>query len=446
MFMKALHARWVCPRVALMAMLTFAVLSAGRTDAAQASITLTDSAATICLHNDTSWTIAKTGAVTNGTATWTVTVTKGATTHDELVVDGYVRVQNTGSGDATLGNIVVNLPRQKLVAKKTYWISAAADVADATSGDAATVGRVVASASAENAALNASNGPGNYTVGGAQGTFVEGAGSGALEFTDADLNTAFSLTPQPVLAPGQSVSLLFQAAFDNTVLGIPPGTQVRAEVLVSFGNAGARGGSGATAKNIDVNGNGALDSDEANVRTVPTRLTLTLPATVAACNAAVTLTDTDADIATTGTATFSNFATDIGGGSGTEVLTDSATRTVSCDVDGGASGGTVGNTAHLDGEDGTVTAVGPIDPNTGLPLYTYSFPCCVGIHDSASSVLEVGASEKFADGDYCTANAAKWAQGPAGPNPATVTSTDFASVYPGGFVEVGIPGSGGFSM
>jgi hypothetical protein len=39
-----------------------------------------------------------------------------------------------------------------------------------------------------------------------------------------------------------------------------------------LGNADALGGSGATATNIDINGNTTIDSDEANVRTVPSRI------------------------------------------------------------------------------------------------------------------------------------------------------------------------------
>jgi hypothetical protein len=55
----------------------------------------------------------------------------------------------------------------------------------------------VAAASQENAATNAAWGTDNYTVTGRQGTFVETAGSGKLEFTDASDSTLFSLVPQP---------------------------------------------------------------------------------------------------------------------------------------------------------------------------------------------------------------------------------------------------------
>ena len=51
----------------------------------------------------------------------------------------------------------------------------------------------------------------------------------------------------------------------------------RFEVIVTFGNSGPRGGSGASGKNIDINGNGSIDTQEACVRSVPTRLTVAVP-------------------------------------------------------------------------------------------------------------------------------------------------------------------------
>ena len=95
----------------------------------------------------------------------------------------------------------------------------------------------------------------NYTVSGQKGTFNETIGSsGTLSFTDADANTLFALTPSFNLAAGATQNLLFEAHFDNTALGIPVGASLRAEILVTFGGAGARGGGNASASNIDVNG------------------------------------------------------------------------------------------------------------------------------------------------------------------------------------------------
>jgi hypothetical protein len=80
-----------------------------------------------------------------------------------------------------------------------------------------------AAASAENAATYAALDPPNYTVSGAKGTFVETAGSGPLQLTDASSNTIFSLTPQVSLAPGASITLLYTTTFNNSILGLAAG-------------------------------------------------------------------------------------------------------------------------------------------------------------------------------------------------------------------------------
>jgi hypothetical protein len=101
------------------------------------------------------------------------------------------------------------------------------------------------------------------------------------------------------------VTFTYQAKFDNTILMIPAGAQIRTETIVTFGNAGARGGSGASAPNIDIDGDGTVESSEGEnwVRSVPTRTSLTVPATCINCNQKVTLTDTPDDIATAGDVT-----------------------------------------------------------------------------------------------------------------------------------------------
>src|SRR6185369_17416279 len=91
---------------------------------------------------------------------------------------------------------------------------------------------------------------------------------------------------------GGAVTLNFKAAFaaDNIFPALNPGESLRTEVLVSFGNSGNRGGSGASGSNIDINGNGVnTDADEKNVRTVPTRLTYPVP-TLQLCNDSVAIT------------------------------------------------------------------------------------------------------------------------------------------------------------
>jgi hypothetical protein len=445
---------------------------AGPAGAPQASITLNGSDVALCNMDDTSWSISKTGtyAPTDsmvqqiGTVSWTVTATKVAVSDKMLKVNGFVRVTNTGSANATIGNIVVNLQRQVLVGtgknKKTYWISAAADMADSTMGDASTHDNIVAAASAEDPAINLSNGPHNYVVSGAMGTFTETPGvSGPLEFTDANNNSTFSLNPQISLAPGASINLMFTACFNNTVLHIADGEQVRAEVIVSFGNSGARGGSGASAANIDINGDGAANADEANVRSVPTRITKAVPATEH-CNASVTLTDPGPETVT-GTVVASGFNSGlvndfiVVGMTGTTIDPVGTTYHFypSVNVDGGTDGGTVGNEAFLDSDGDYAYIYGPVDPLTGMAPILYTFPCCNGIHISGGDVVTVpGAAtvnpDSFKGKGFTTYTQAHWGNkkggGDAGGDAAAaaILSMYFGTVYPGGSVSVG----GNFTM
>src|SRR5262245_22533782 len=445
--------------LACLALVATPVVAAPRPTApGQASITLTNCNAELCHANNTEWTLDKEPASQSitlpddsPTISWTVTATKGATSANFLTVDGVVTVTNTGTANATIGNIVINL--QKKLINTSNWVSVAADVADATSGDAATKANIVAAASAESAAVNAAFGPPNYTVTGAQGTFVETAGSGALSFTDATSNTIFSLTPQVSLAPGNSITLLYSATFNNTVLGLAVGTQVRTEAMVTFGNAGLRGGSGSTAANIDVNGNGSIDADEANVRTVPCRVTRNVP-DLKQGNASVTLKDAESDVTASGTGIgFSEFSTNIGAdntGSG-EVISDTTSASVSVEASCTPPGsGNINNTAHLNGESCSVIVQGPqigTDPITGLPIYQqFEFPCVVGVDLDASANVSVACEEQPPNPpNVCTYTQGGWGAKPNGNNPASLLANNFIAVYPSG-VEVGIPGAGGYSM
>ncbi len=418
----------------------------------QASITLKASDMNFCYKQDASWTLTKTRdqiqpTVPSGTTvTWTVTATKGDLTSapKQICTTGLFSVTNTGSAPATIGNIVVNLQRQRLVNNKTRWVSASADVSDATNGNAATSDNIVATASQEDPAWNAAwNSPATYAVSGAQGTFVENSASGPVEFTDADNNTIWAITPQKSIPPGQTVNLYFNAQFNNDVLQIASGESLRTEIIVSFGNSGGRGGSGASAQNIDVNGNGSIDNDEANVRSVPTRVTRNLPV-LQVCNDSVTLTDA---ITTSGTAAAAVSQNDIGSGvtvSGTNFYKIIATLTGS---------GIVTNEATLTGTDTSVQIQIGTD-SLGNPIYA-NRPCCVAVNLSASNSIEVteGTPPPFQNGDYCTyTQGAYGATVAAGPNagqpsgaPAVLLWNSFATVYPNG-VEVGIIGSGGYSM
>lgn len=417
----------------------------------QASITLRASDMNFCYKQDANWSLTKTNdqaqptVPSPTTVTWTVTATKGTPGPKEICATGLFSVTNSGSAPATIGNIVVNLQRQKLVANKSRWVSASADVADATNGNAATSDKIVATASQEDPAWNAAwNTPATYAVAGSQGTFSENGASGDVEFTDADNNTIWAITPQQVIPVGQTVNLYFTAKFNNDVLGIGTGESLRSEIIVSFGNSGARGGSGASAESIDVNGNGSIDTDEANVRSVPTRITRNLPA-LQVCNDSVTLTDV---LTTSGTAAATVSTNQIGSG-----VTVNATSSYSI-VASLTGGGVVTNRATLTGTSTTVPIQIGTDPVSGAPI-TVERPCCAALDLSASNTIEVteGNQPPFLNGDYCTYTQGGYGQTVAGgPNagqpsgaPALLLWNNFATVYPSG-VEVGIIGTGGFSI
>jgi len=421
------------------------VFAAGGTP--QASITLQNSDAKYCYTHNNTWTLTKevTGnTVENGvgTVTWTITATKDSSGAPTFTVHGGLTVTNSGTAPATIGNIVVNLqkPNSPKQGSNAPYVSIAADVADATSGDTATSAKIVAAGSQENPATNAAWGTGNYTVSGAQGTFTETAGkSGALEFKDASNNTVFSLVPQPSIPVGGSVTLLYDATFSTSVLP-PAGTPMRVEALVSFGNAGARGGSGSTATNIDINGNGVIDTDEANVRTVPSRITLAaLPTAPDECNVSVTVTDTGAT--TTGTVTTSN---PVGFDAFPAVISSTTSWDVSVDVDSGTDGGSVCNEAQLEGAacGGTLNViVGYQDPpyNT-IPIYA-TYECAPAADAGASDCADVGppSSCAFHDGDYCTYGKGGYAGAGA---PGMLYDSNFLTAFPSG-VTIGIDDGGG---
>jgi hypothetical protein len=430
--------------LSLFAVVLMFVVSSTAT-AQQASITLRNCNATPAIVQNQQWGLDKTGpasAESGDTVTWKIDVTDLGTTKPTLVINGFVTVTNTGSANATIGNIVANLQRRKVVGKKEYWVSAAADVADATNGDLATSANIVAAASAEKPDLNQTYGAGNYTVSLAQGTFSETAASGSLNFTDADNNTIWGLSPQKALAPGETVNLLYTAEFDNGLLQVGLGESVRLEVIVSFGNSGVRGGSGASAKNIDISGNGSLDADENLVRSVPCRVTMGLPGDTTTCNQEVTLTDTnDTDhISASGTVGYSNYSTDIGGGTGTElfdgaVVPDNVAqmRSLSVDVDGGADGGTITNTADLTGSDASVFVQTGIDPVTFEPI-GYFVKICTALDLSDSWAVTVGAAGgDFTADDFCTADQSDVGWGFQGNSPGSsgkLLTDNFSTLYP----------------
>jgi hypothetical protein len=370
-----------------------------------AAVTLTSSSTQITQTSNTQWTLTKQGAVdqTNDTVTWTVTATQGTTTADQLIINGTLTVRNHGSGGATIGNIVVNLQARQ----NHKWVSRSVDIADATQDDAATFARIVASASSE------------Y-----RSTFTENAASGELVFTDKATNSVFSLVPQVIIPGGATRTLLYSATFDNSVLGLAPGTKVRVETIVSFGNAGKIG----SAQNLDINGNGIIDGDEARVRSVVTRRQLSVPAKQPS-NTTPTLSDTLADITTTGTVTFGNATFNLGATSGT----------VTVDYDGGTSGGTITNCAHLRDQTATALAGG----HTFLTVAGLDLTACdtqtIGPHTCTPGTPGCGWEED----QLVTHTQVAW--GTSGSPAATLLSSNFFSIYTSGLVEIGLAGAAGFS-
>ena len=368
-----------------------------------ASIDLADASATLTLTGDHTWTLTKTGSISGSTVTWNITAANTATVGGQLVVQGQLTVTNSGAGAATIGNILVNL--QTRVGHT--WQTASSDVADATDGDAATTAKIYAAASSEH-----------------QSSFSENAASGSLQFMDATNNTILSLVPELMIAAGQTRSLLFQATFDNNVLLVATGTPISSEVIVSFGNATVQGNS---TPDLDINGNGVIDADEAHVRSVPTRLGLTVPEQTAG-TAEVTLSDALADITTTGTVTHGSVGFNLGATGGTVTTT----------VDGGASGGRIRNCAHLTSPGQTVSSGGV----TFTPVGALDLEACNTVDVDGNPTCTAGtAGCGWHAGDLATHTQFGW-------DISTSWFTQYLSVYSStfGVVEVGIPGTSGFSM
>jgi hypothetical protein len=210
-------------------------------------------------------------------------------------VNGVITLTNSGTRPVTLGNIVVNLQTMQPQAFGAWWATRSSVIANATQGDAATSAKVLSLASSE-----------------LRSSFTENAASGALSLKNGASD--YALSPQKSLAPGASLSLQYTAGFDNSVLALPAGTPIRAEIFVSLGNA-LRSGLGSSYTTIDVNGNGTIEPDERLALSLPARVTLAVPASTT--DAPPVLSDTAVDITTTGTVTFSNAVFNLGPTSGT---------------------------------------------------------------------------------------------------------------------------------
>jgi hypothetical protein len=84
----------------------------------QASITLKNSTVEFCNVQENDWTLDKTNDQTvqpvpsPTDVTWTITAAKTAG-EKTICANGFMQVTNTGSADATIGNIVVNLQKPR---------------------------------------------------------------------------------------------------------------------------------------------------------------------------------------------------------------------------------------------------------------------------------------------------------------------------------------------
>ncbi len=330
----------------------------------QASITLIGGATAQHQYNDTSWSLTKSSNsvipvatvwpdTSHGTVVWNVTATKGSTTPNTLAFFGYIGIQNSGSAPATIGNIVVNLQRNSgKGGKTTNWVTVSSDVANSVQGNSATTSNVVSGASSEGLSV-----------------FTENSASGKLFFTDSNGNTTWSLVPAKTIAIGEVAALVFNAEFNNALLAIPSNEQVRLEVIVTFGNAGLRGGSGATASSVDINGDGLLSSDEANVRSVPCRYTLAVPA-LSQHNGTVAITDSGINVSGTAEVDFDTLV-----GFGTSTASQSLSFVPSVLVTaGGTNGGEVCNSASLAGEDTTINVLVGYNLDASPVYISFTYP------------------------------------------------------------------------
>ncbi|HTE17720.1 MAG TPA: hypothetical protein VK689_04985, partial [Armatimonadota bacterium] len=422
-------------RGAIAAFCVFSALGAGKAaQACPAKLTVQNTTAVgICYTNESRWDLKKEGTLSNGTVNYTVTATKVSTSNNVIEVVGVLDIINNGGEAGTIGNVIISL--QKAVAAGQYT-SAGAVVADATQGDAATSGNLVTLRTLyDEQTRNSTLGANNYTVTGSKATYTETAGSGELTFFDPVTRAEVDLRkPITLAAYGGRIRLLFTASFDNSVLNIAPGTPLLVLAIVSFDNAVP--GLPGVVENLDVNGNGIIDPKEALVGTTVLARTTRLPALIE-CNKTVTLTDKLANVTATGTVTFGNFRTNIGGGTGTEVISGTVTRTVSVDVTPGATGGTIENCAKLTSKD--VVKIVNVRETNGT-LTPFSFICCEGLDTEACATVEVKAPPK-GTGPFRTQTQGGWGAKPSGNNPGAFLAANFSTVFPNGIV-IGSNGPG----
>jgi hypothetical protein len=355
---------------------------------AQANMTLLGENEIGAIATDTQWSIAKNGGLSSGTVNWTVTVTKQSVSDQFIQIEGFMFVHNVGTGPASLGNIVINLQRPC----GSNWVSAAADIADATNGAVATFANIVAKATTENPALNSPSsscvGPGNYVITSLpgqvhnEGTFFTTPGSGTVDFTNAVNNSVFSLMPQFTIKANGQLVLFYSATFDNTVLGLTPGSTIRPETIVSVSDVAP--GAPLSAMGIDVDdddgaASGVVTQDPGWSQSLSFRK-LIAP-TASQCNQTINLTDAQnsSNPVLTGTATLKTFTSFNASGTmpidgGSMSVGQQLNEPVQAQVDGGSSGGAITNCAQITGADVTSQLVSG--------NFSKTFTVCSGVSDS----------------------------------------------------------------
>jgi hypothetical protein len=372
-----------------------------------ADLDLKRATASLTQTSTTEWTLTKVGSKGASTITWQATATEGMTQSGLLIFNGTFKLKNKGKGGATIGNIVVNLQTKH----GGRWYTRSSDIADATDDDAATEAYVDSDRCSEN-----------------KRKFTENSASGHLLFTDDVTNSTFALVPQVTIPPNTTQKLRFSASFDNNVLHLPTGSRVRVEIIVSFGNAKAGRSS---AHNVDINGNGIIDDDEHYIQSVDERRELKVPPQIPS-NDEVVLTDTAADITTTGTVTFSNPVIVI---TGTQAL-------VTVNYNGGTQGGTITNCAHLTGDGQTVTVEDDLFPNVqGIDL-TACNTQVIGPHTCTPGTVGCG----WKAGEMITHTQVDWGDPSSSAGILLNDRYDFVYAATGGLLEIGLAGSAGFSI
>jgi hypothetical protein len=396
------------------------------------------------------------------------------TTSTTFKVFGFFDMQNTGTAPAYLGNLVINLQSKK---GGTQFATVASDIINSTAQDAATTAFTCGGASTD----------------GTTSVYLEGLGSGTLQLYNPDNNDLVSFPAQ--LDVNQRMTFLYEATFDLAALNINPGDQIRVEALVTFSNAGPRGGSGASCTNTnvafgttdinkfrDINGDGTYTNDELYYRTVPCRISFTVPA-LEHHNKNVTLNDVVSNaqdqpvvhdlivgqngvdlfdqsagltpVNLVGSLTVTDAKTNIGTidgngyGSGIATYTGNgphlygvntvqATMTITPDDTGNALVG-LDNCATLigDAQDDIVTLTDPNSTNT------YTFTCATATNLKACAWPLFPVIPPPHQGSACTYTQGGWGGkvNNKGHNPAWYLSTYWSTVYPSGSVTVG--GNGG---